>query len=149
MSAFDSFAKTCEANGLKARDCGNGHWRVEGGVQPVNFYPFSKKRSIYINQTVNRIGFAGSVELAIQAAKGNLGREKEKRQSKVKLKYELLKKHPYCFGCETELTAKTATLDHIIPISKGGTNADGNLQLACESCNRKKADSLPTQQEQP
>jgi len=29
-------------------------------------------------------------------------------------------------------------IDHIVPVSKGGTGAEGNLQTLCRSCNRKK-----------
>lgn len=35
------------------------------------------------------------------------------------------------------------TVDHIIPISKGGTYDIENLQLAHESCNLMKVDALP------
>lgn len=34
-------------------------------------------------------------------------------------------------------------IDHIIPISFGGTNDITNLQIICPSCNRKKKESLP------
>jgi len=32
--------------------------------------------------------------------------------------------------------------DHIIPFSKGGANTERNIQLLCESCNRKKSDNI-------
>lgn len=35
------------------------------------------------------------------------------------------------------------TLDHIIPLARGGTHTWGNVQLACASCNSSKADTVP------
>jgi 5-methylcytosine-specific restriction endonuclease McrA len=48
-----------------------------------------------------------------------------------------------CVYCGTELDADTATLDHVHPVSKGGTDAHGNLVSACARCNRMKGDLLP------
>ena len=38
----------------------------------------------------------------------------------------------------------TATIDHVIPWTKGGSTKAGNLVTACFTCNRDKGDALPT-----
>jgi HNH endonuclease len=40
------------------------------------------------------------------------------------------------------------TVDHVIPISKGGANSIDNLALACFHCNRKKSDKVRVFDEQ-
>lgn len=42
-----------------------------------------------------------------------------------------------CFGCECQL-GDVFHVDHIIPLSKGGSNFVGNLQLLCPQCNMRK-----------
>lgn len=46
-----------------------------------------------------------------------------------------------CAGCHSRLD--NFHLDHIIPLSRGGTNWCGNLQLLCPHCNLTKSDLLP------
>lgn len=41
-----------------------------------------------------------------------------------------------CFYCQNDAT----TIDHMIPRSRGGTDAFENLVGACETCNQNKAD---------
>ena len=47
-----------------------------------------------------------------------------------------------CAICGKPVKFKRMTVDHKIPISKGGTNDLSNLQLAHLTCNRAKADML-------
>jgi 5-methylcytosine-specific restriction endonuclease McrA len=43
-----------------------------------------------------------------------------------------------CYGCGGDAD----TVDHIQPISKGGTSDLGNLGAMCRSCNSRKGDKL-------
>lgn len=45
-----------------------------------------------------------------------------------------------CFYCGTDM-GNRPTLEHLTPVSKGGTNVEYNLVYACQSCNSKKHDS--------
>jgi len=42
---------------------------------------------------------------------------------------------PICFYCNNEIAN---TIDHVVPLCKGGTNDLSNLRPACQRCNVKK-----------
>ena len=41
----------------------------------------------------------------------------------------------HCNGCRLHFQFKTLTVDHVVPVSKGGTDHFENLQLLCSHCN--------------
>jgi 5-methylcytosine-specific restriction endonuclease McrA len=45
-----------------------------------------------------------------------------------------------CQWCGTTAARAVLEIDHIHPVSKGGTNEFSNLQLLCRRCNRRKGD---------
>jgi 5-methylcytosine-specific restriction endonuclease McrA len=50
---------------------------------------------------------------------------------------------PWCTSCGSPGTAvNPLTVDHIVPLSKGGTNARENLMVLCYRCNRTKSDAI-------
>lgn len=50
-----------------------------------------------------------------------------------------------CRYCRSELTEATLTLDHAIPLSRGGTEWPANCVPACGSCNSRKRDKTLTE----
>ncbi len=48
-----------------------------------------------------------------------------------------------CVYCATHLDQRTATLDHVVPLARGGFHDPGNLVVACGPCNRLKGDLFP------
>ncbi|MGO9707485.1 MAG: HNH endonuclease [Polyangiaceae bacterium] len=47
-----------------------------------------------------------------------------------------------CWYCRKPVASRAATVDHVRPRSKGGTNARANLVMACARCNRRKGSKL-------
>lgn len=58
------------------------------------------------------------------------------------VRQRILAENPCCAYCRELLTDRNrhkATIDHVIPVSRGGLNLPGNLLVACGCCNRAKA----------
>lgn len=60
---------------------------------------------------------------------GSFNGEKLKRRRK-----RLFKINKVCFWCGKKMKIENATVDHIIPVSKGGNNKLSNLRLIHEDC---------------
>jgi len=70
---------------------------------------------------------------------GNLYKEPGKRKH---IPYRIRKKVlsiGYCLFCNSK---ERLTIDHIIPVSKGGDDNEENLQCLCLKCNSKKRDKI-------
>ncbi len=53
-----------------------------------------------------------------------------------------------CYYCGGKFKAIELTMDHLIPIVRGGRSVPGNLVPACKGCNNKKKYLLPTEWEE-
>ena len=62
--------------------------------------------------------------------------------SKEEKEFIKLKTGGKCGHCGKKLTDENTTVDHIIPVSKGGTNKEENLVCLCKDCNVDKSDML-------
>ena len=51
----------------------------------------------------------------------------------------------HCHWCGKQFTAEELTMDHMIPISRGGRSEKFNLVPCCKACNTQKQRMLPTE----
>jgi len=52
-----------------------------------------------------------------------------------------------CFYCQRRFLPSELTMDHLIPLVRGGKSIKGNLVPACQECNSKKKSALPREWE--
>ena len=50
-----------------------------------------------------------------------------------------------CHYCERTFKPRELTMDHLIPLVRGGRSVQSNLVPACKECNNKKKYLLPTE----
>lgn len=149
---FKEFEQKVLALGLKARDCGGGHWRIEGGKYEVNWWPNSRRQTIYVNglareRTIRYGNFEEAIKLATLDPEPDHRRKARRKKSYSRVKRERLKRDPFCHWCRTGLTIKTVTIDHVVPLLRGGSNADDNLVISCEPCNKEKGHEIRSRNE--
>lgn len=53
-----------------------------------------------------------------------------------------------CHYCKEEVGRGNLTMDHIVPLSRGGKSRKGNIVPACKECNNKKKYLLPVEWEE-
>lgn len=52
-----------------------------------------------------------------------------------------------CHYCGKSVAPKELTLDHIVPLARGGRSTKGNCVPACKECNNQKQNLLPLEWE--
>ena len=69
----------------------------------------------------------------------SIKREKEKGKSlKGSVWWQNQLEKGECHYCAQMFEKKDLTMDHIVPLSRGGKSTKGNLVVACEPCNSDK-----------
>jgi len=48
-----------------------------------------------------------------------------------------------CHYCQNRVGREHLTMDHVVPLSRGGKSSKGNIVPACKTCNNKKKYLLP------
>jgi len=53
-----------------------------------------------------------------------------------------------CYYCNAQVLPKELTMDHLVPIIRGGKSVKSNIVTACKECNNKKKYLLPIEWEE-
>ena len=75
-----------------------------------------------------------------------LKKEREKAQKLKKSQWWLTQvNRGICHYCQKKFPPRELTLDHIVPLARGGTSTPGNVVPACLACNREKKLETPAE----
>lgn len=50
-----------------------------------------------------------------------------------------------CHYCGRAVGARALTMDHLVPLGRGGRSVRGNVVAACKSCNTRKRSAVPVE----
>lgn len=84
-----------------------------------------------------------------------LSAEDRKKIAKEREKAKKLKKSNWwqihisrgvCHYCRGQFSPKLLTMDHIVPLARGGSSQRGNIVPACQACNQAKKLDTPVDQ---
>jgi 5-methylcytosine-specific restriction protein A len=85
----------------------------------------------------------------ITADDDHIRREKTKaRELRASQWWKRKRSTGICHYCEQRFKPTELTMDHLIPIVRGGKTVPGNVVPACKDCNSKKKYLLPTEWEE-
>lgn len=81
---------------------------------------------------------------AYDDSEADIRREKEKARHLRRTQWWMNQVNKgICHYCGREVGRNAVTMDHIVPISRGGKSRKGNVVPACKLCNNRKKSLLP------
>ncbi len=82
----------------------------------------------------------------VKADEAHIKREKEKaRDLRNSQWWKNQCGHGQCYYCQQKIPPKTLTMDHIVPIIRGGKTTRRNIVPVCKECNNNKKYLLPVE----
>lgn len=82
------------------------------------------------------------------ASPEEVAKEKAKaRELRKKQWWKSLADRGICYYCGAKFPSSEITMDHLVPIIRGGKSTKGNIVPACKNCNNAKKHMLPLEWE--
>ena len=145
MGIPKSLEDAASRRGLKVVERGNGHFQIVGGPLLVNYWPLSKRHTAYVDgTTIGRQGVTPEKAVEMAFVPPPVAAVKDQRKGNYRSdKRKMLRICNKCYWCGIRLTLATATMEHVIPLHRGGLDNSNNRVLACEPCNSKRGSDMP------
>ena len=84
------------------------------------------------------------MDFSIDVDENDIRRERQKaRELRKSTWWQRKSGRGICYYCSIQISPKQLTLDHIVPVSRGGKTTKGNCVPSCKECNNKKKHLLP------
>jgi len=82
----------------------------------------------------------------INRDEAHIKRERAKARELRKTPYfQNLFRQGICHYCKKKFSPEELTLDHIVPVARGGKSTRGNMVVCCRDCNQKKKFLTPAE----
>lgn len=79
--------------------------------------------------------------------KAHIARERKKAQElKASQWWKNILGKGLCHYCGKKFAAKELTMDHVVPVARGGSSSKGNVVPACRKCNAEKKLITPVEE---
>lgn len=134
------------ARGATVTHKGGGHFQIRGRLL-VNYYPFAKKRTAYVAQTTHgkhHVSPTEAVAMAFVPPPVAPDHKKDDRHGHPRRqRAKMLRKSNRCHWCDCKLTLGNSTVEHVIPLHRGGLDNANNRVLACKPCNQRRGHDMP------
>lgn len=122
------------------------HFQIKGRLL-VNYYPNSRAKTAYVAGTTyskKNVTATEAVTMAFTPPPVVGASLKDKRSSNGKHKRMLmLRKSNKCHWCSCVLTMSNSTIEHVIPLHRGGLDNANNRVLSCAPCNHNRGHDMP------
>ncbi len=86
-------------------------------------------------------GFAGVDEKVIRKEKAKARKLRKSNWWRTRISRRV------CHYCNGSFSPEELTMDHLVPLARGGKSTKGNLVPACKECNNRKKIMLPLEWE--
>lgn len=154
----DELKKLAAVAGVEVEDpafhAKNGHYKIHGKLL-VNYYPLSANRTAYVDGTtkgIKGVSPADAIAMAMSEPKlvaPHLKDERARNSRAIRFKMMNGRISVPCHWCGKEIDLETSTIEHVIPLDRGGLDNANNRVLACSPCNTARGNSMPELKEKP